>query len=644
MYIRPTVTHRIAVVVLLALASPAVADTTPQTLPFTQDWTNTGLIPTDDDWSGVPGIVGFRGQDGTTTTGGIDPRTVLGESTEANDISVLANQTATTSNAGDVGEFHLANPVVALQASGSADAPYLLITVNTSGVSGVRVRYHIRDIDGSSTDDAVQPVVLQYRVGTTGNFTNVDEAYVADATTGPMLATVVTPVNVVLPAAVDNQSVVQLRVMTGNAIGSDEWIGIDDISVTPATTNPTAIGGATPASAPRGAQVRLTALVTAGETPASTGIAVVCDLSTIGGSATQALLDDGQNGDTTGGDNTFTFMATVDNAAALGAKTFPCTVSDAQARSTAFDISFTVAPDCGDGAVDGAETCDDGNTMDGDGCSATCTEEPGYDCTGAPSVCADIDECADNIDDCSPNATCENAVGSYACTCNTGYTGSGMGANGCADIDECTDETDDCIATATCTNTPGTYTCACPAGYDGDGTTAGTGCSDIDECTDSTDDCVAEASCANTDGAFTCTCADGLTGDGHADGTGCTDVDECGEMADTCDDNATCANTSGGFTCMCNDGFTGDGMSCADVDECATGADNCASNATCTNTDGSFLCACPAGFTGDGVTCTPTGEPDEDDGGGCCSSSTNPSGVALLVMVVIAGLRRRQRR
>src|SRR5690606_6281761 len=33
-------------------------------------------------------------------------------------------------------------------------------------------------------------------------------------------------------------------------------------------------------------------------------------------------------------------------------------------------------PVCGDGVIAGAETCDDGNAEDGDGCSATCSEEP----------------------------------------------------------------------------------------------------------------------------------------------------------------------------------------------------------------------------------------------------------------------------
>eukprot|EP00386_Alphamonas_edax_P011166 GDKI01035508.1.p1 GENE.GDKI01035508.1~~GDKI01035508.1.p1 ORF type:complete len:2344 (-),score=543.67 GDKI01035508.1:388-6831(-) len=36
---------------------------------------------------------------------------------------------------------------------------------------------------------------------------------------------------------------------------------------------------------------------------------------------------------------------------------------------------------CGDGKVTDVETCDDGNTLDGDGCSKSCTVEPGWKCT-----------------------------------------------------------------------------------------------------------------------------------------------------------------------------------------------------------------------------------------------------------------------
>jgi cysteine-rich repeat protein len=54
---------------------------------------------------------------------------------------------------------------------------------------------------------------------------------------------------------------------------------------------------------------------------------------------------------------------------------------------TAASTTVDSAPVCGDGVVSGNEECDDGNTTSGDGCSATCTVEAGYTCTGSPSVC-----------------------------------------------------------------------------------------------------------------------------------------------------------------------------------------------------------------------------------------------------------------
>ena len=57
--------------------------------------------------------------------------------------------------------------------------------------------------------------------------------------------------------------------------------------------------------------------------------------------------------------------------------------------SGTYDISFTYVPFvCGNGVLEGTEVCDDGGILPGDGCSATCTLEPGYICSGAPSVCA----------------------------------------------------------------------------------------------------------------------------------------------------------------------------------------------------------------------------------------------------------------
>ncbi len=46
--------------------------------------------------------------------------------------------------------------------------------------------------------------------------------------------------------------------------------------------------------------------------------------------------------------------------------------------------------------------------------------------------CADIDECAEGIDDCHrrSNATCDNVDGSFVCTCRDGFTGNGTSCEG----------------------------------------------------------------------------------------------------------------------------------------------------------------------------------------------------------------------
>ncbi|WP_342379818.1 Ig-like domain-containing protein [Myxococcus stipitatus] len=50
-------------------------------------------------------------------------------------------------------------------------------------------------------------------------------------------------------------------------------------------------------------------------------------------------------------------------------------------------VETSLRPICGDGKLGGAEICDDGNQLSGDGCNSVCQVEPGYTCTGEPSVC-----------------------------------------------------------------------------------------------------------------------------------------------------------------------------------------------------------------------------------------------------------------
>jgi hypothetical protein len=215
----------LAVVAALASAPTASANTTPQTAPFTQDWVVTSQITTDDDWSGVPGIQGFTGE-GLTSTTDVDPQTILGQGTPVLDVNANETNPNTFITAG-VTEFETQG-TVAIKGSGTADAPNLVFTLDTTGLTYPRVKYVLRDIE-SDANDSIQQVALQYRVGATGSFTNVPGGYVADASVPN--ATSETPVDLLLPGAIANQSVVQLRVITSNAAGTDEWIGIDDIVI-----------------------------------------------------------------------------------------------------------------------------------------------------------------------------------------------------------------------------------------------------------------------------------------------------------------------------------------------------------------------------------------------------------------------------
>jgi predicted extracellular nuclease len=107
-------------------------------------------------------------------------------------------------------------------------------------------------------------------------------------------------------------------------------------------TNPTGIGSSNPASVFAGNTSLLTVAVTPGNFPPSTGLAAAANLSTIGGSATQALYDNGTNGDAVANDNTFSYLATVNAATTPGAKSLAATITDAQSRSGSTTIALTV--------------------------------------------------------------------------------------------------------------------------------------------------------------------------------------------------------------------------------------------------------------------------------------------------------------
>ena len=204
--------------------------------------------------------------------------------------------------------------------------------------------------------------------------------------------------------------------------------------------------------------------------------------------------------------------------------------------------------------------------------------------------CVDIDECLTNP--CGTNEDCTNTIGSYTCSCSTGYT---LIAGNCVDINECNTNNGGC--SEGCVNTDGSYTCKyCLAGYTWDNTLAD--CADINECSLGTDSC--QQVCHNTDGSYTCSCNTGyqkVTGQPN----NCEDIDECSSNTDGCDQG--CTNSVGGFTCYCASGYTLEAVkTCQDINECTLGTDDCGQH--CVNTDGSYSCRCDADYYKDSnITC-----------------------------------------
>ena len=222
---------------------------------------------------------------------------------------------------------------------------------------------------------------------------------------------------------------------------------------------------------------------------------------------------------------------------------------------------------CGDGTIDPGETCDDGNNIDGDGCSANCQsdESCGNGIQDPGEACDDGN--SDNTDACLN--TCQLA------TCGDGYVQAG--------VEECDDANSD--NTDACLNTCQLATC-------GDGyVQAG-----VEECDDANSD--------NTDACLS-TCQLATCGDGFVQ----TGVEECDDA--NSDNTDACLNTCILATC-------GDGFVQAGVEECDDA--NSDNTDACLNT--CILATCGDGFVQAGVDECDDGNNINDDG--CTNACTLP--------------------
>ena len=86
----------------------------------------------------------------------------------------------------------------------------------------------------------------------------------------------------------------------------------------------------------------LTAVVNGACQPPSTNLACRIDLSTVGGSATAQMFDDGTNGDATAGDGVYSLLYTIPGTVAANTYTLPVTATDGEARTATGNATLTV--------------------------------------------------------------------------------------------------------------------------------------------------------------------------------------------------------------------------------------------------------------------------------------------------------------
>ena len=171
------------------------------------------------------------------------------------------------------------------------------------------------------------------------------------------------------------------------------------------------------------------------------------------------------------------------------------------------------APECGDGTVDTAELCDDGNTTDGDGCSADCASD---ETCGNGTVDGVTGETCDDgnttaADGCSAvcqSEVCGNSTIDPDEVCDDGNTTDG---DGCSAT---------CLSDETCSN--GVVDAVTGEVCDDSNTTDGDGCSA---------NCLSDETCGNTivDSAAGEECDDGnLVNDDECDNS-CLFVITCND-------------------------------------------------------------------------------------------------------------------
>ncbi|XP_048727085.2 uncharacterized protein LOC125645542 [Ostrea edulis] len=176
----------------------------------------------------------------------------------------------------------------------------------------------------------------------------------------------------------------------------------------------------------------------------------------------------------------------------------------------------------------------------------TCSCKDGYELINTKD-CKDVDECKR-----AQCHQCSNRPGGFTCSCYEGYRLNATTQDKCYNIDECVENIHNCSQQANCTDTVGRFACSCFNGFEGDGYvcsackdfTFGEQCSERCTCVvNNTEECDVVSG--------ECRCKTGWRGPNCSE-----DVDECKDNITECGTNLyqTCINTPGSSHCECRYG------------------------------------------------------------------------------------------
>jgi cysteine-rich repeat protein len=192
------------------------------------------------------------------------------------------------------------------------------------------------------------------------------------------------------------------------------------------------------------------------------------------------------------------------------------------AADLVLDEALQGCPVCGNAELEQGETCDDGNTVPGDGCSADCQDEgciadtPGYPGT---ALCDDengctVDTCNTQTNSCDHVLDCDDGIDCTVDSCGAGNQCENLASNAlCNDDNVCTDDVCN-VASKGCLNSAISGPCddglACTSGdaCNGGICIGSNNCPDGQSCNENTGQCVTGTTTTTT--LFPPGCGDGV--------------------------------------------------------------------------------------------------------------------------------------